>query len=239
VRRAHEYRQALRYGAIVRAAHATPKTMEIDLNNLPRAHRYKMLTSLVVPRPIALVSTLGENGVVNAAPFSFFNALGDDPPILVFSADARTSGPLKDTVHNVLTTKEFVVNLVDEAIAEKMHGCAVDTPPEMSEFDLVGFTTAPSQRVKPPRIAESPVSFECKLHTALDFKTRHVCIGEILWMHVRDGILDPSNHRRKPNTYFPIGRLYATRYCRTRDEFALDNSQYAAAANANSAVREF
>lgn len=213
--------------------------MEIDLLSLPRPQRYKILVSLVVPRPIALISTLGANGVMNAAPFSYFNVLGEDPPILIFSADARASGGAKDTVRNVLETKEFVVNLVDEAIAEKMHGCAVDTPPELSEFDLVGFTPTPSKRIKPPRIAESPVSFECRLHTRLDFNTRDVCIGEILWMHVRDGIVDPGNHRRIANAYHPVGRLYANRYCRTRDEFQLDNSEFAAQANAKSAVREF
>jgi flavin reductase (DIM6/NTAB) family NADH-FMN oxidoreductase RutF len=213
--------------------------MEIDLLSLPRTQRYKVMVSLVVPRPIALISTLGDNGVINAAPFSYFNLLGEDPPILVFSADARANGAAKDTLRNVLSTKEFVVNLVDETIAEKMHGCAVDTPAETSEFDLVGFTPAASQRVKPPRIAESPVAFECRLHTRLDFNTRDVCIGEILWMHVRDGIIDPTNYRRIAGTYHPVGRLYANQYCRTRDEFVLDNSAYAALAKAKSAVREF
>ena len=201
--------------------------MEIDLNALDRPVRYKLLTSLVVPRPIALVTTISEGGVVNAAPFSYFNVLGEDPPILIISADARASGKMKDTVHNILTKKQFVVNLVDEGIVEKMHGSAVDAPTEMSEIDLVGFTTTPSQRVAPPRITESPVSFECELHTQLDFKTRRLIIGQIAWMHVRDGIIDPSNMRRIPDQYHPVGRLYANRYCRTRDEFALDNSHFA------------
>ena len=201
--------------------------MEIDLNALERLIRYKLLTSLVVPRPIALVTTISQGGIVNAAPFSYFNVLGEDPPILIISADARSSGRMKDTVHNILTKKQFVVNLVDEGIAEKMHGSAVDAPTEMSEIDLVGFTTTPSQRVAPPRITESPVSFECELHTQLDFKTRRLMIGQIAWMHVRDGIIDPVNMRRIPDQYHPVGRLYANRYCRTRDEFALDNSRFA------------
>ena len=162
--------------------------MEIDLNALDRPVRYKLLTSLVVPRPIALVTTISEGGVVNAAPFSYFNVLGEDPPILIISADARASGKMKVTVHNILTKKQFVVNLVDEGIAEKMHGSAVDAPTEMSEIDLVGFTTTPSQRVAPPRITESPVSFECELHTELDFNTRRLIIGQIAWMHVRDAL---------------------------------------------------
>ena len=201
--------------------------MEIDLNSLERPIRYKLLTSLVVPRPIALVTTISEGGVINAAPFSYFNVLGEDPPILIISADAHPSGKMKDTVHNILTKKQFVVNLVDEDIAEKMHGSAVIAPTELSEVEMVGFTTTPSQRVAPPRITESPVSFECNLHTQLDFKTRRLMIGEIAWMHVRDGIIDPSNMRRIDNAYRPVGRLYANRYCRTRDEFQLDNSGYA------------
>jgi flavin reductase (DIM6/NTAB) family NADH-FMN oxidoreductase RutF len=204
--------------------------MELDINSLDRPVRYKLLTSLVVPRPIALVTTLTEGDIVNAAPFSYFNVLGEDPPILIISADSRLNGRMKDTVDNILRNKQFVVNLVDEGIAEKMHGTAVEAPTEMSEIDLVGFTTSVSQRVKPPRIAESPVSFECELHTHLDFKTRRLLIGQIVWMHVRDGIIDPINMRRLPDAYHPVGRLYANRYCRTRDEFALDNSQFAKAA---------
>ncbi len=205
--------------------------MDIDINALARPVRYKLLTSLVVPRPIALVTTLNDAATVNAAPFSYFNVLGEDPPILIISADARPNGQMKDTVRNILHNNEFVVNLVDEAIAEKMHGAAVDAPSEMSEIDLVGFTTASSQRIKAPRIAESPVSFECELHTQLDFKTRLLFIGQIQWMHVRDGIIDPITMRRLPDAYHPVGRLYANRYCRTRDEFSLDNSHFAEVAS--------
>ena len=204
--------------------------MELDVAALSRNQCYKILTSLVVPRPIALVTTLTEGGIVNAAPFSFFNAIGDDPPIVMISADARTDGETKHTVRNILTNKQFVVNLVDEAIAEKMHGSAVEAPSDMSEIDLVGFTTAASKRIAPPRIAESPVSFECELHTELSFNVRQLLIGQIVWIHTRDGILDPTTLRRLPDAYRPIGRLYANRYCRTRDEFALDNSSYAQAA---------
>lgn len=213
--------------------------MEIEFDALAPLQRYKILASLVVPRPIALISTIDENGIVNAAPFSFFNALGEDPAIVIFSADSRASGAAKDTVRNALATGEFVVNLVDEAIAEQMHGCAVDVPPEMSEIDLVGFTTTPSHRVQPPRIAQSPVSFECRLHTHLDFNTRHLCIGEVVWAHVREGILDSATLRRLPGTYRPVGRLYANRYCTTSDEFELDNGGYAARANAQSAIKKF
>ncbi|MCC7546272.1 MAG: flavin reductase family protein [Burkholderiales bacterium] len=213
--------------------------MELDFLALDPSQRYKLLASLVVPRPIALISTLGRNGVLNAAPFSFFNALGEDPPIVIFAADARASGGAKDTMRNVLETREYVVNLVDEAIAPQMHGCAVDTPPETSEFDLVGFTPVPSKAVRPPRIAQAPVCFECRLHTHLDFNTRHLCIGEVVWLHARGGVLDPHTLRRLPDAFHPVGRLYATRYCSTREEFELDNGAYAEKANAQSAIRKF
>ncbi|HZP88906.1 MAG TPA: flavin reductase family protein [Burkholderiales bacterium] len=213
--------------------------MEIDIESLARTQRYKLLTSLIVPRPIALITTLSEGGVVNAAPFSYFNVFGEDPPIVMFSADARASGGPKDTAANVARHKEFVVNLVDEAIAEQMHGCAVDAATQLSEIELVGFTTTPSERVRPPRIVQSPVSLECTLHTQLDFDTRQLFIGQIRWMHVREGIIDPSTLRRVADVYRPVGRLYANRYCRTADEFTLDNSAYATAANAQSAIRMF
>lgn len=213
--------------------------MEIDIEALERLQRYKILTSLVVPRPIALITTLSQDGLVNAAPFSFFNVFGEDPPIAIFSADPRASGAPKDTIVNVVREEEFVVNLVDETIAERMHGCAVDTPASMSEIELVGFTTAQSQRVRPPRIAESPASFECRLHTRLAFGARTLVIGRICWVHVRDGIIDPSNWRRIEGSYFPIGRLYANGYCTTRDAFVLDNAAYAEAANAKSGIKAF
>jgi flavin reductase (DIM6/NTAB) family NADH-FMN oxidoreductase RutF len=212
--------------------------MEFDLDALERIQRYKLLTALVVPRPIALITTLSEGNLVNAAPFSFFNVFGEDPPIAIFSADPRASGAPKDTAVNAARDGEFVINLVDEAIAERMHGCAVDTPTGMSEIELVGFTASPSKRVRPPRIAESPVSFECRLHTQLGFGPRKLFIGRICWLHVRDGIIDAANYRRLDDSYFPIGRLYANRYCTTRDEFVLDNSHYAAAAESKSGVKD-
>lgn len=213
--------------------------MQFDVEALDRPQRYKLFTSLVVPRPIALVSTLGPGGVVNAAPFSFFNMFGEDPPILMFSAEDRASGGPKDTVANVMRSKQFVVHLVDETIAEQMHGCAIDTSPEVSEVELVGFSTLASRCVAPPRIAQAPVAFECELHTHLVVGVRTLIIGRVLWVHVRDGIIDAQTMRRQPDAYFPIGRLYANGYCSTRDAFKLDNSAYAQKAQAKSATREY
>ncbi|MGB8434998.1 MAG: flavin reductase family protein [Burkholderiales bacterium] len=200
--------------------------MEFDFQTLEVAKRYKLLAGLVVPRPIALVSTRDASGVVNVAPYSFFNALGDDPPICIISVENRDEGPLKDTARNILDTREFVVNLVDESIAEPMHACSAAYPPDTSELDQAGFTAAPSHRVGPPRVAESPVSLECRLHTHIPISLRHLLIGEIVWMHVRDGILDPASLRVVPDQYLPVGRFFGNRYCRTRDQFEIAPNEY-------------
>ena len=200
--------------------------MEFDFETLAAAKRYKLLAGLVVPRPIALVSTLGPGEVVNVAPFSFFNALGDDPPICIISVENRDEGPLKDTARNILDSREYVVNLVDEPMAAAMHACSESFPPETSELDQVGFHAAPSHRVRPPRVAESPVCLECRLHTHLPIGPRHLLIGEIVWLHVRDGVVDPETLRVVPDRYLPVGRFFGNRYCRTRDQFEIAPNEY-------------
>lgn len=200
--------------------------MEFDFTSLKPSDRYKLLVSLVVPRPIALVTTVGANGVVNAAPFSFFNVLGDDPPIVIVSVDRKLDGTLKDTARNIIATKEFVVHLVDEAIAQKMHGCSVEAAESVSELDLVGFTQHPAKTVRPPRIAEAAVALECTLHSNIETGSRNLFIGEVKWLHVRDGIVDPQTLRRVPGTFHAIGRLYANKYCKLGSEFEYDNNQY-------------
>ena len=142
--------------------------MEIDFAQLTAYQRYKLMASLIVPRPIALVTTLGENGVANAAPFSMFNMLGEDPPILMLSINRLKDGRLKDTAANILASGEFVVHISDEAMAAQMHACGESLPPEVSELERFGLHALPSQTVKPPRIAEAPVAFECRLHETLD-----------------------------------------------------------------------
>ncbi|MDB5803296.1 MAG: flavin reductase protein [Betaproteobacteria bacterium] len=200
--------------------------MDWNFDELERAKRYKLLVSLVVPRPIALVSTQDENGKCNAAPFSFFNVIGDEPPIVILSIEDRNSGPMKDTARNILATGEFVVNLVDEAIAEKMHACSDDYPPETNEIEVVGFTPLPSVRVKPPRLAEAPVSLECTLHSKIDMGNRRIVIGQVRHLHVRDELVDPVNFRVDMDKYHPVGRLFANRYCKTGEQFALEKNAY-------------
>ncbi len=199
--------------------------MEWDFAALGAPGRYKLLVGLVTPRPIAFVSTRGRDGVDNAAPFSFFNVLAEDPPVVIVSIERRRDGRPKDSGRNILETGEFVVNMVDEALLERMHLCSVEFPSEVSEFAEAGLTAVPGHKVGAPRIAESPVSMECRLHTRVPFERRDLLIGEIVWLHVRDGIVDPQTLRVSAD-YAPVGRLYANLYTRTRDRVALDQNAY-------------
>jgi flavin reductase (DIM6/NTAB) family NADH-FMN oxidoreductase RutF len=141
------------------------------------------------------------------------------------SIERRPDGRSKDSGRNILETGEFVVNMVDEELLERMHLCSVDFPPEMSEFAQAGLTAAPARKVAPPLIAEAPVSMECRLHTHVPFEKRDLLIGQIVWLHVRDGIVDPQTLRVTAD-YAPVGRLYANLYTRTRDRVALDQNAY-------------
>jgi len=200
--------------------------MDFAFDELARTSRYKLLTSLVVPRPIALVTSLSSEGVVNAAPFSFFNVLADEPPIVVVSIEDRAEGPMKDTARNIIERREFVVNLVDEGIAVQMHGCSEDMAPDVSELAAVGLTAAASIRVSPPRILEAPVALECTLHSDVSIGKRRILIGQVRHLHVRDGLVDPQTLRVDMNLYRPVGRLFGSRYCRTGDQFSLQKNAY-------------
>lgn len=163
--------------------------MEFDFAKLTGPERYKLLSSTVVPRPIALVSTRGANGVDNAAPYSFFNVFAENPPTVVLGLQLRQDGAVKDTTRNIRETGEFVVNLVDRPIAEAMNVCAIDFEEETSEFDLTGLTRLPSRTIKPMRIGEAPVSFECRKVVTLSVgHDRDLVVGEVLHMHARDGV---------------------------------------------------
>ena len=158
--------------------------MLFDMETLEAANRYKILTATVTPRPIAWVTTLSEDGVVNAAPYSFFNAFGNDPPIVAIGV---LSGPgrFKDSATNILATGEFVVNLVSEANAEAMNVTCIDAPPEIDEIDLAGLTPAASQKVRPPRIAESPASLECLEWGTLQIGNNRLIIGLVKRSHYK------------------------------------------------------
>jgi flavin reductase (DIM6/NTAB) family NADH-FMN oxidoreductase RutF len=194
---------------------------EVDFQQITSYQRYKLMASLIVPRPIALVTTLGANGVVNAAPFSMFNMVGEDPPILMISINRLSDGRLKDTAANILHNGEFVVHMSDEPLAQKMHACGEALPSDVSELAAVGLTPVPSHTVKPPRIQESPIAFECVLHEKLETASRYVFIGRIQWLAAREGLIDTEAWRVNLRDYSPIARFGASFYTRTEDRFSL------------------
>ena len=199
--------------------------MEIDFGEITAYQRYKLMASLIVPRPIALITTVNAAGVVNAAPFSMFNMVGEDPPILMVSINRLHDGRLKDTAANILANGEFVVHLSDEAMADKMHGCGDALPHDQSELAHVGLTAVPSQSVAPPRIAEAPVAFECVLHETLETPSRYVFIGRVKWLSVREGLVDTATWRVRLQDYHPVGRFGASFYVKTNERFAIGDAK--------------
>lgn len=206
--------------------------MDIDFSTLSAYQRYKLMASLIVPRPIALVTTVNAQGTVNAAPFSMFNMLGEDPPIVMISINRLQDGALKDTAANIVATKEFVVHIADEAMAEKMHRCGERLPPDISELTVVGLTALPCKAVRPARIAEAPVAFECTLWETLETESRQIFIGQVRWLHAREGLIDAERWRVHLQDYFPVGRFGASFYVDTRNRFALGTPAAEAAGGA-------
>jgi len=189
---------------------------------------YRVLTGVVVPRPIAFVSTVSDNGSFNLAPFSFFNAVASNPPTIVFSCSRYTAGKSKDTLVNIEQTGEFVVNVVVDDIAEAMNRTAAEYPTGVSEFEIAGLTPVPSDLVKAPRVAESPVNMECQLRQVISLgegEHQHgLVIGEVVLMHVRDDIL--NGHRVNHHILKPTGRLAGNMYCHTSDVFEMVRPVY-------------
>jgi flavin reductase (DIM6/NTAB) family NADH-FMN oxidoreductase RutF len=203
--------------------------MQFDMRELGLGVRYKIVNSTITPRPIAWVTTLGENSVINAAPYSFFNCVGVEPPLVVLGLlkDMQTR-QLKDTATNIAANGEFTVNLVCEADAETMNLSSVDAPRAVSEIDYAGIATTPSTVVAPPRIATSPVSFECRKLEMLDIGLQNVVIGEILVAHIADAfITNPEKLYLDTPAMKLIGRTHgAGWYARTSDQFVLDRPEY-------------
>lgn len=189
--------------------------MIVDPEGLSRGAMYRFMIGVIVPRPIAFVSTRGAGGRPNLAPFSFFNGLTSRPPLLSIAINLRDGEP-KDTLRNIRASREFVVNVVDAAMLERMVRTSGEWPPEVNEFELVGFTEAPADRVRAPRVAESPVSLECRLHQELPFAETVLVIGEILRAHVDERVLDEHGHV-DPVKLAPVGRLGGDGYSIVRD----------------------
>src|SRR5580693_5284091 len=196
--------------------------MELDLEHKFADRAYQLLASLVVPRPIALVTSLSPEGKINAAPFSFFNLMGANPPICAFAPGDRDDGTPKDTVLNIRATHEFVVNLVDETIAEAMNQCAASLPYGENELVRAGLTAAPSSIVKPPRIAEAPASLECVEWGTLQIGGNRMVIGVIKRIHIREELFDADKRRIHSEKLHVIGRMASPNwYCRTGDRFEM------------------
>jgi flavin reductase (DIM6/NTAB) family NADH-FMN oxidoreductase RutF len=190
------------------------------MDRLSARDRYKLMTAVIVPRPIALVTSMDGEGRVNAAPFSYFNLMGTDPPVVALGPGDRGSGEPKDTARNIRRTGEFVINGVNEEIAAKMNLCAVDFPPEVSELDRAGLTPLPSSRVGVPRIAESPVHLECREVSTVEIGRVRVIIGEVLVLHLQHRFLDPARLYVDTGEIGFIGRMHGSGwYARTTDLF--------------------
>jgi flavin reductase (DIM6/NTAB) family NADH-FMN oxidoreductase RutF len=201
--------------------------MEFNFSTLSPKDRYKLLVSVVVPRPIALVTSLDFEGRTNAAPFSFFNAFGGEPPIVALGLGSRRAGVDKDTVANIRASREFVVNIVDEAMAVGMNICGIDFPPEEDELAAAGFTPLPGVQVSAPRIAQAPVSLECREHTTLHIGQNRIVIGEVVHMHIRDELIDSENMYVHTEKLHAIGRMHgASWYARSDDLFELERTSY-------------
>ncbi|MEM8552104.1 MAG: flavin reductase family protein [Pseudomonadota bacterium] len=206
--------------------------MQFDLDAIAPAIGYKLLTATVTPRPIAWVTTLGPGGTVNAAPYSFFNVMGHAPPTLVVGLLRDNDRGFKDTAANILEGGEFVVNLVPGALAEAMNTTSIDAPRGVSELELAGLSTTPSSRVGPPRIAASPVAFECVLHASLlTGPQQAIAVGRILSIHIADDhVLDAERGHVDTPSLDLIARMHGSGwYARTRDTFQLTRPKWSGA----------
>ncbi|MFN3753932.1 flavin reductase family protein [Flavobacterium sp.] len=198
--------------------------MLFDPKELEYSAVYKLLTGAIIPRPIGWISSVSEDGINNLAPFSYFNAVGEDPPHVMFST-GRGNNTNKDTLNNVLATKQFVVNMVTEELAEQMNTTAQSVPSEVDEFELAGVTPIASVKVKPMRVKESKITFECELvhHYFLeDHKNGGACIviGRIVMMHFDDEVL-LDNYKINLETYKPISRLAGSNYAKLGELFSI------------------
>jgi flavin reductase (DIM6/NTAB) family NADH-FMN oxidoreductase RutF len=196
--------------------------MHFDLAKIAETDAYKLLVSTVVPRPIALTTSVDPAGRVNAAPFSFFNCLSADPPILALGVENHPDMRFKDTGLNIRLTEVFTVNIVSRAIAEAMHLCAVPFPPEHDELQAAGLTAMPGRKVASPWIKEAPAAFECRRYVTLELgKSRQIIMGEILFAHYHSEVIDAQRMRIDPVRLDAIARLGGNTCSTIRDRFEM------------------
>ncbi|MEH7836069.1 flavin reductase family protein [Rhizobium laguerreae] len=197
-------------------------SVSFDFKQLSERERYKLMIGTIIPRPIALVTTVDENGRIIAAPFSFFNCLSADPPILAIGVENNADMSFKDTGHNIRMTEVFTVNIVSFAIAEAMHVCGARYPRGVDELKEAGLTAMPGEKVASPFIAEAPAAFECKRHVTLELgRSRQIVMGEIVYAHYRDGVVDPERLHVDPAAVDAIARLGGDTCATIRDRFEM------------------
>jgi flavin reductase (DIM6/NTAB) family NADH-FMN oxidoreductase RutF len=199
--------------------------LAFDPGNTATGDIYKLMVGSIVPRPIALVSSLDQGNVRNLAPFSYFTACSSNPPVVVFCPILRPVPPLaKDTLRNVMDTREFVVNIVSEEFVERMNATSAQVAPEVDEFELSGLTPIPSELIRPPRVAESHIHMECRLLQVVQVSDQpgggSLVLGQVLRFHVREGFIE--NFRIDPDKLRAVGRMAGTTYVRTTDRFDLE-----------------
>jgi flavin reductase (DIM6/NTAB) family NADH-FMN oxidoreductase RutF len=199
--------------------------LAFDPGNHSAGDIYKLMIGAIVPRPIALVSSIDEKNVRNLAPFSYFTACSANPPVVVFCPILRPAPPrAKDTLRNVMATREFVVNIVSEDFAQGMNATAAQVPPEVDEFELSGLTPLASELIKPPRVAESHIHMECRLLQTMQVSDKPgggtLVLGEVLRFHVREDLIE--DFRIDPDKLRAIGRMAGSTYARTTDRFELE-----------------
>jgi flavin reductase (DIM6/NTAB) family NADH-FMN oxidoreductase RutF len=198
--------------------------MQFDFQTMKPMDRYELLLGTVLPRPIAIVTTLSTDGALNAAPYSLFNVVSHDPPVLMIAVLPHPERRLKDTAANIFATREFVVNLAPRSMAEAMNITNIDAPPGRNELKLADLQTTPSASVKPPRVAASPVAFECRLSSALSFNSEQAVIfGEVITAFVSDHlVLDAAHGIVDAPKLDLFGAMHAARwYCSTSDRFEM------------------
>jgi len=196
--------------------------MRFDLETASQSVAYKLMIGLVAPRPIALITSMDENGHINAAPFSAYNYLCTDPPIIAVGVQNRPEAKSvpKDTARNIRQMQEFVVNIVTEDIAQQMNICATDFPHEISEIEVAGFTTAPSDVIKTPRIAEAHAALECREYASIEIGHSRIILGRVVSAYVEDQFVDPAGPYIKADELHSIGRMNGLgNYVKTRDAF--------------------
>ncbi len=204
--------------------------MLFDFSKLESQLQYRLLTSTIVPRPIAWVVSMNAAGRTNAAPFSFFNMFSEAPPIIGIGVNAKPEGVPKDTARNIIETGTFTVNMVSEETMQAMNITAADFPPDVSEIDAAGIATTPSQTIAVPRIAASPVAFECRLTQAVELSPlRYLILGQVLAAHVRDAdVLDAATCKVNTPALHLVGRMHGRGfYTRTNsDLIEMDRISY-------------